>query len=158
MADSVTQQACCGGDETHQVTTWKTSAHATVHCMIGCVIGEVLGLVIGVSLGLPVWQTITLAVVLAFVVGVSLAVYPVMSQQGLTLSGALGVVWLGEVVSISVMEFAMNAVDLALGGVQSGSIFNSTFWIALLFAIPAGFLAAWPANYWLLSRKLKSCH
>ena len=25
-------------------------------------------------------------------------------------------------------------------------------------AIPAGFLAAWPVNWWLLSRDLKKCH
>ena len=24
--------------------------------------------------------------------------------------------------------------------------------------VPAGFLAAWPVNYWLLSRNLKRCH
>jgi hypothetical protein len=28
----------------------------------------------------------------------------------------------------------------------------------LVFAIPAGFLAAWPVNYWLIKRDLKGCH
>ncbi len=155
----MSSESCCHeGDHAGGVTTWKTSAHATVHCMIGCVIGEVAGLLIGVSLGLAVWMTVTLAVVLAFGVGISLAVFPIISQQGLSLWQALQVVWLGEVVSISVMEFAMNAVDLAVGGVQAGSIFAPIFWIGIAVAIPAGFLAAWPANHWLLSRQLKKCH
>ncbi|MGY9105262.1 MAG: DUF4396 domain-containing protein, partial [Alphaproteobacteria bacterium] len=38
------------------------------------------------------------------------------------------------------------------------SLFSATFWIALLVAIPAGFLAAWPVNWWLLSRNYKKCH
>jgi hypothetical protein len=32
------------------------------------------------------------------------------------------------------------------------------FWRGLMFAVPAGFLAAWPVNYWLLGRDLKRCH
>ena len=27
-----------------------------------------------------------------------------------------------------------------------------------LVAVPAGFLAAWPVNFWLLKRNLKNCH
>ena len=138
-------------------STLKTSAHATLHCLTGCTIGEVAGLLIGVSMGLGVVLTITLAVVLAFVVGISLAVLPIMRDQGLSLFGALQVVWLGEVVSISVMEFVMNAVDYMVGGIQAMSVFEPIFWWGIAAAIPAGFLAAWPVNHWLLSRQLKKC-
>jgi hypothetical protein len=31
-------------------------------------------------------------------------------------------------------------------------------WRGLLFAVPAGFMVAWPVNYWLLGRELKACH
>lgn len=134
-----------------------TSAHATLHCLIGCTIGEVAGLLIGVSLGLGVWLTIGLAVLLAFIVGLSLAIIPIMRDSGLGVMAALNVVWLGEVVSISVMEFVMNAVDYAIGGIQAMSVFAPIFWIGIAIAIPAGFLAAWPVNHWLLSRQLKKC-
>ena len=30
--------------------------------------------------------------------------------------------------------------------------------IGIAVAIPAGFLAAWPVNWWLLKRNLKACH
>ena len=45
-----------------------------------------------------------------------------------------------------------------MGGMDSGSALSWMFWRGLLFAIPAGFLAAWPVNYWLIRRELKACH
>ena len=52
----------------------------------------------------------------------------------------------------------MNAVDYNIGGVQAGSLLEPVFWIGIAVAIPAGFLAAWPVNWWLLKRNLKACH
>lgn len=136
----------------------RTSAHATLHCLTGCVIGEVAGLMIGVSLGLGVWPTIALATVLAYISGFSLGLLPVMRDQGKTFWQALKLIWVGEAVSIGVMEIAMNAMDYAVGGMDAGSVFSTMFWIGIAAAIPAGFLAAWPVNWWLLKRDLKKCH
>ena len=144
--------------ERHPPPTWRTSAAATLHCLTGCAIGEVLGLMIGVSLQLGVTYTIALAVFLAFVIGISLAVIPLIRDQKLSWFNALRVVWIPEIISISVMELAMNWVDLYVGGIEAHSVFSSIFWIGILVAIPAGFLAAWPVNYVLLRMHLKSCH
>ncbi len=141
-----------------QTSSWKTSAHATLHCLIGCSIGEVLGLLIGVSLGIGIFWTVVLAVFLAFVVGISLAVIPIIKDKGLSLKDALKIVWIGEVISISVMEFAMNATDLSVGGLDVSTIWAIPFWIGIALAIPAGYLAAWPVNHFLLIKHLKSCH
>lgn len=134
-----------------------SSAKATVHCLTGCTIGEVLGLLIGVSLGFPPLYTITLAVILAFVIGFAMAISSVQASEGLSLISAFRAVWLGEVISMGLMEFVMNLVDYSVGGMQSGSIFTGVFWLGLGLAIPAGFLAAWPVNYWLLSKEIKNC-
>ena len=142
----------------HSPPTWRTSAAATLHCLTGCAIGEVLGLMIGVTLQLGVTLTITLAVVLAFTIGISLAVRPLMQDQNLKLIDALRIVWVAEIISIGVMELAMNWVDFHIGGIAAPSIFSSIFWIGIMFAIPAGFIAAWPVNYVLLRMHLKSCH
>jgi hypothetical protein len=32
------------------------------------------------------------------------------------------------------------------------------FWVGIAAAIPVGFLAAWPVNWWLIKRDLKKCH
>ena len=135
-----------------------TSAQATLHCLTGCVIGEVAGLMIGVTLGLGVWATIGLATALAYISGFTLGLLPVMRRQNKTFWQALKLIWIGEAVSIGVMEIAMNAADYAVGGMQAGSVLTPMFWYGILVAGPAGFLAAWPVNWWLLSRDLKKCH
>jgi hypothetical protein len=137
---------------------FKTSAQATLHCLTGCVIGEVAGLMIGVSLGLGVWPTIILATALAYGAGMTLGLIPVMRSRGVGLVEALRIIWIGEVVSIGVMEVVMNFVDYQMGGMTAPTIASWMFWRGILFAVPAGFLAAWPVNYWLLKRELKACH
>ena len=134
------------------------AARSTLHCLSGCIIGESLGLMIGVSLGLGVWPTIILATTLAYVSGFTLGLVPLMREQNKSFTEALKVIWLGEVVSIGVMEIAMNSADYAMGGMQAGTIFSTVFWSAMLVAVVAGFVAAWPVNYWLLSRDMKKCH
>ena len=134
------------------------AARSTLHCLSGCIIGESLGLMIGVSLGLGVWPTIILATTLAYVSGFTLGLVPLMREQNKSFTEALKVIWLGEVVSIGVMEIAMNSADYAMGGMQAGTIFSTVYWSAMLVAVVAGFVAAWPVNYWLLSRDMKKCH
>jgi hypothetical protein len=56
------------------------------------------------------------------------------------------------------MELVMNSVDYHMGGVRSGSVFHSLFWEALAVAVPAGYVAAFPVNFWLIGRELKRCH
>ena len=137
---------------------WRTSAQATLHCLTGCVVGEVAGLMIGVGLGLAPWPTIVLATVLAYAAGITLGLIPVMRSQQVSMLQALRIIWVGEVISIAVMEVVMNFVDYHMGGMTAPSIASWTFWRGIAFAIPAGFLAAWPVNYWLLKRELKACH
>ena len=135
-----------------------TSAQATLHCLSGCIIGEIAGLMIGVALGLSVGPIIVLATSLAYLSGMALGLVPVMRNQNKTFLAALKLIWIGEVVSIGVMEIAMNAADYAVGGMQAGSIISPTFWAGVAVAVPAGFLAAWPLNWWLLKRDFKKCH
>jgi len=137
---------------------WAVSAQATLHCLTGCVIGEAAGLAIGVSLGLPAWQTIALATLLAYASGFTLGVLPVMRSRKTGFWSALRIIWIGEAVSIGVMELVMNWVDYEMGGMGAPSVLSWMFWRGLLLAIPAGFLAAWPVNYWLVKRELKACH
>jgi hypothetical protein len=136
----------------------KTSAQATLHCLTGCVIGEVAGLLIGVSLGFSPWQTIALATALAYASGITLGLLPVMKSRGVGLAEAFRIIWIGEVISIGVMEIVMNFVDYQMGGMTAPSVWSWMFWRGIVFAVPAGFLAAWPVNFWLLKRELKACH
>ena len=142
----------------HGAGPWRLAAQATLHCLTGCVIGELIGVFIGIEAGLSATNTIILATALSYLSGFTLGLWPVMKERGLTLAGAFRIIWIGEVVSIGVMEVVMNAVDYSMGGMAAASFFSWQSIRGLLVAIPAGFLAAWPVNYWLLSRDLKACH
>lgn len=131
---------------------------ATLHCLIGCGIGEFAGLAIGVSLGLDPWATMSLATALGFLSGYTLGLWPLV-KTGMGWLAAFRTIWLGETISIGVMELVMNFTDYHVGGVQAASIFAPMFWAGFLVALPAGFLAAWPVNFWLLKRNVKKpCH
>ena len=140
------------------VGPWRLAAQSTLHCLTGCVIGELLGLIIGVELGLATWQTVTLATLLSYASGITLGLVPVMRGRGLSMLAALRIIWVGEVVSIGVMEFAMNLADYTMGGMGAKTALSWMFVRGFLVAVPAGFLAAWPVNFWLLKRNLKNCH
>jgi hypothetical protein len=142
----------------HGGSPLKTSAHATLHCLAGCAIGEIAGLMIGTLVGLTPWPMIILATALSYASGITLGLIPVMRAQGVGMLQALRIIWIGEVISIGVMEVVMNFVDYQMGGMGTKSIFVWTFWRGLVLALPAGFLAAWPVNYWLIRRELKACH
>ncbi len=135
-----------------------TSAQATLHCLTGCVIGEVTGLMIGIALGLGPWISMGLATILAYITGMTLGIVPVARRKKISMASALRMIWIGEVISIGVMELVMNAVDYGVGGVQANSLLEPVFWIGIAVAIPAAFVAAWPVNWWLLKRNLKACH
>ena len=131
---------------------------ATLHCLTGCAIGEFVGLLIGVALGLSAWGTMALATVLGFASGFALGLLPLV-RQGMTIAQAFKTIWLGEAISIAVMELAMNFTDYHVGGVTAGSVLAWQFWLGFAAALPAGFIAAWPVNYWLLKKNIKQhCH
>ena len=76
----------------------------------------------------------------------------------MTLRRALKTIWVGEVISIAVMELAMNVVDYYAGGMTAGSVFSLQFWFGMVVALPAGFLAALPVNYIMIKKNIKKCH
>jgi hypothetical protein len=136
----------------------RLTTDATIHCLTGCAIGEFIGLAIGVSLGLNPWVTMALATALGFVSGYTLGLLPLV-RQGMGWVQAFRTLWLGETISIAVMELAMNFTDYHVGGVQTTSVLTAQFWLGYLAALPAGFIAAWPVNFWLLKRSIKpQCH
>jgi len=136
----------------------RLTTSATLHCLSGCAIGEWLGLAIGVTLGLGPLLTLTLATLLGFASGYLLGLWPLV-RRGARWRDAWRRLWLGETISIATMEFAMNVTDYHVGGIGAQSIFDGVFWLGYGVALPAGFLVAWPVNWWLLGRSIKQpCH
>ena len=141
----------------HGETGWHGAAMVTSHCLTGCLVGEWLGLAIGIALALSAGVTAVLATALAYASGFGLTMWPLL-RGGMGFWPALRTVFIGEAVSIGVMEIVMNIVDYAAGGMGVKSLFAARYWGSLAVAAVAGFLAAWPVNFWLLGRNMKKCH
>jgi uncharacterized membrane protein len=142
----------------HHHGQWTAAAHATLHCSIGCILGETAGLVLGTSFGFSQIESMVVSTALAYLAGFSLAVFPLMRRTGMDMPSAFAAIWIGEAISIGVMELVMNAIDYHMGGMRTGSILNGRFWVALAVATGVAFLVAWPVNAWLIAKQLRKHH
>lgn len=129
----------------------RMAANATLHCLTGCAIGEILGLMIGTALGLSTGVTIALAVGLAFLFGYSLSTLPLI-QAGLGFFAALSVVFAADTLSIATMEVVDNAVMAAIPGAMDAGLVNPVFWVSMMIALAAAFVAAFPVNRYLIDK------
>ena len=127
------------------------AASATLHCLTGCAIGEVLGLMTGTALGWSAGWTIALSVSLAFFFGYLLSTLPLL-QTGLGFFAALSVVFAADTLSIAVMEFVDNAVMAVIPGAMDAGLVNPVFWLSMMLALSAAFVAAYPVNRYLLTK------
>ena len=124
---------------------------ATVHCLTGCGIGEVLGFVIGTGLGFSDLATIALAVGLAFVFGYALTLRP-LSRAAMSLGAATRLALAADTLSIVVMEIVDNGVIVLIPGAMEAGLSDPLFWGSLALALAIAFVAAYPVNYWLITR------
>jgi hypothetical protein len=131
-------------------STSRLALQATLHCLTGCGIGEVLGLVVATALGWGNAASIALAVVLAFVFGYSLTLRPLVGE--LPLRRALGLALAADTLSITVMEIVDNATVLVVPGAMDAGLLDPLFWGTLAVGLAIAFVAAFPANRWLIAR------
>jgi Domain of unknown function (DUF4396) len=139
------------GDHAAPVSLNRLAARATTHCLTGCAIGEVLGMVIGTALRWSDVATIALAVALAFVFGYALTIWPLVAS-GLSLGAALGLAFVADTLSITVMEIVDNGIMLIIPGAMDAHLDNVLFWGALAVALAIAWVVAFPLNRWLIGR------
>ena len=138
-------------DPGQSVSLNRLAAAATTHCLTGCAIGEVLGMVIGTALGWTDLATIAIAVALAFVFGYSLTLWPLV-RSGMTLGAALGLAFIADTFSITVMEIVDNGIMLVIPGAMDAHLDNALFWGSLAISLAIAWVAAFPVNRWLIAR------
>jgi hypothetical protein len=132
-------------------TVGRIALSATVHCLTGCAIGEVLGMVIGSTLVLSSARTVAISVVLAFFFGYALTVRP-LRRSGLPLRTAARLALASDTASITVMEIVDNTIMLVIPGAMTAGPGSMLFWGSLAFSLAVAGVAAYPVNYWLISR------
>lgn len=146
--------------ETHQghgPSRLRLSVSATLHCLIGCGIGEVVGVIIGTALSWPNLRTIILAIILGFFFGFLLGIIPLL-RAGFGIRRAFRQVFIAESLSIAVMETAEVLVQVYTPGVMEAGLMSALFWAGMLLALIAGFIAAFPVNYYLIGKGVRHQH
>ena len=56
------------------------------------------------------------------------------------------------------MEAAENGTTFLIPGLLTASFLAPLFWLGLVIAVIAGFIAAYPVNYFMISKGLKKAH
>lgn len=135
----------------------KLAFRATLHCVMGCGIGDTVGLIIGTILNWSIFPTMVLAIILGFIGGYSLTMIPLL-KRGIDVKNASKITVVSETASILVMEAAENATAFLIPGVLFASFLTPLFWLGLIISVMAGFIAAYPVNYFMISRGLKESH
>jgi hypothetical protein len=106
---------------------------------------------IGTAAGWSTTATIALAVGLAFLFGYLLSTVPLI-QAGLGFFSALSVVFAADTLSIATMEITDNLVMALIPGAMDGGLVDPIFWIAMIIALTAAFLVAFPVNRYLIDK------
>ena len=123
---------------------------ATVHCLTGCAIGEIVGMVIGAYFNIHDIAAIALSIILAFIFGYSFTIIPL--TKHFSLKKTLSLAFASDTVSISVMEIMDNLIIFLIPGALSAKLTNILFWESLFLSLIVAFIAAFPVNYWLITK------
>lgn len=135
----------------------KLAFRVTLHCVIGCGTGDTVGLIIGTIFSWSMMSTLLLGIILGFVGGYGLVMIPLLKKR-FSVKDASRVAITGETASIAVMETAENLTAFLIPGVLTATIFTSLFWVGLIISVLAGFAAAYPVNYFMVSRGFGQHH
>ena len=116
-----------------------------------------MGMFIGMALSLSNMATIVLTVGLGFVCGFALGMMPLL-KAGLSFGQAFRQVLIAETLSIAVMEGVEVLVAINIPGAMESQVTDPLFWGSMILGLIAGFAAAYPANYILISKGIRHQH
>ncbi len=136
---------------------FRLALSATLHCLIGCGLGEVLGMVIGTWLHMSNASTTILAIILGFVLGFAFGMIPLIRAE-FPFNKAFRQVLIAEGLSIAVMETFEVVVQVYTPGVMDAHLSDWLFWKGMLFGLIAGFIAAFPVNYFFVKKGIRHEH
>jgi hypothetical protein len=147
-----------GTHEQYIATRWRQVLGSTMHCVAGDGIGIVVGAAIGSVLALTLWPDFLLEYALGF--GFGWAFFQALAMRdmaGGSYAQSLRMTFLPELLSMNLLmagmtltsRFAMRRVD---GGDDPA---RPQFWFIMSIALMAGFVCAYPINWWLVANHMK---
>jgi hypothetical protein len=152
------REPLAGLHERYVEVRWRQVLGSTMHCVAGDGVGILAGAVLGSALSFAMLSDIALEYVLGFGFGWTIfqALFMKNSAGGSYIL-ALKNTFIPELVSMNCLMAAMVPVSaIAKASVPgSESPLSAVFWFIMSMALLAGFIAAYPMNWWLVSNHLK---
>lgn len=147
-----------GTHEAYVAAPWRQALGSTMHCVAGDGVGILVGAVIAAVLALPPLADFLLEYMLGFLFGWGIFQALFMRDMvGGSYTRALTTTFIPELTSMNCLMAGMAIVSMigkanVAGGTQPSS---PAFWFIMSMALLVGLCAAYPMNYWLVSKKLK---
>lgn len=136
---------------------YKLAIEATSHCLMGCGLGDVGGFFLGTLFGFTYLTSVLTGILLGLLFGYLLGIIPLLRAK-ILFPHATKIVLTTETLSIVVMETAETLIELFFPGMKRAGILHFTYWLGLGTALLFGFLAAYPANLFLVRRGIRHHH
>jgi hypothetical protein len=152
------REPLAGTHEQYVAAQWRQTLGSTMHCVAGDGVGILAGAVIGGFLLLPAAFDVTMEYVLGFAFGLGIFQALFMRDMvGGSYTRALARSFIPELTSMNCLMAGMIAVAMILKSQVPGSTspLSPAFWFIMSMALMAGFIAAYPMNWWLVARQLK---
>jgi hypothetical protein len=133
---------------------WRISAKNTAWCLLGCSIGDYSSILFfqffapHVNMGLVMISSILSALI------TSVGLETIILSKQMPIKKAVQVALGMSFISMIVMEISANLMSILLAG---GNRLMLTWW-SLIPSMLAGFLTAWPYNYYKIKKYKRSCH
>ncbi len=147
-----------GMHEAYVAAPWRQALGSTMHCVAGDGVGILVGAVIAALLLLPPLPDFILEYLLGF--GFGWAIFQALfmkDMEGGSYTKALTKTFIPEWTSMNCLMAGMAIVSMIGKAHVAGATEPSSprFWFVMSMALLVGLCAAYPMNYWLVSRKLK---
>jgi uncharacterized membrane protein len=138
---------------------WKQGVGSTIHCVVGDATGIIVAAAVTAALGFPMWIDLIVEYLAGFAFGLFIF-------QSLFMQRIMGGSYWQNVRSTFLPEFiSMNFMMAAMAPVMSFLMMGRDmramaptellFWAVMSLGVMAGFVLAYPANVWMVARKLK---
>jgi len=138
---------------------WKQGIGSTVHCIAGDSTGIILAAVITASLGLPMWLDLIVEYATGFAFG--LFVFQALFMKNMMGGSYLQNVRRSFVPEFISMNFMMAAMAPTMSLLMMGRDMRAMdplqllFWGVMSLGVVVGFVAAYPANVWMVAKGIK---
>ncbi|MEO2167767.1 MAG: DUF4396 domain-containing protein [bacterium] len=147
-----------GTHEQYVSATWRQVLGSTMHCAAGDGVGILAGAVLGSFLAASTASGIALEYGLGFLFGWGFfQAYAMRDMAGGDYGKSLRMTFIPELVSMNCLMAGMVMVSRFWMPIVPGAERASSpaFWFIMSMALLAGFLCAYPMNWWLVTRHLK---